>query len=64
MTPEEEIETCLPILRHPDDPDSLNDIIRNYIAGTTEQHLRRLKPLIQSLRDDAPTVGNEKGASH
>ena len=64
MTPEEEIETCLPILRHPEHPDSLNDIIRKYIAGTTEQHLRLLKPLIQSLRDSAPTVGNEKGASH
>ncbi len=64
MTPEEEIESCLPILRHPEHPDSLNDIIRKYIAGTTEQHLRLLKPLVQSLRDTAPTVGNEQGASH
>ncbi len=64
MTPEEEIETCLPILRHPEHPDSLNDIIRKYIAGTTEQHLRLLKPLIQSLRDSAPTVGNGQDASH
>lgn len=64
MTPEEEIETCLPILRHPEHPDSLNDIIRKYIAGTTEQHLRLLKPLIQSLRDGAPTVGNEQDLSH
>ena len=64
MTPEEEIETCLPILRHPEYPDSLNDIIRKYIAGTTEQHLRRLNALIQSLRDSTPTVGNEEDASH
>ena len=64
MSPEEEIESCLPILRHPEHPDSLNDIIRKYIAGTTEQHLRLLNPLIQSLRDSAPTVGNEKDASH
>ncbi len=64
MTPEEEIETCLPILRHPEHPDSLNDVIRKYIAGTTEQHLRLLNPLIQSLRDSTPTAGNEKGASH
>ncbi len=64
MTPEQEIETCLPILRHPEHPDSLNDIIRKYIAGTTEQHLRLLNPLIQSLRDNTPTAGNEKGASH
>ncbi len=63
MTPEEEMETCLPILRHPEHPDSLNDIIRKYIAGTTEQHLRRLKPLIQSLRDSAPTAGEEQDAS-
>ncbi len=63
MTPEEEIETCLPILRHPEHPDTLNDIIRKYIAGTTEQHLRLLKPLIQSLRDSAPTVGNGEDAS-
>ncbi len=64
MTPEEEIETCLPILRHPEHPDSLNDIIRKYVAGTTEQHLQLLNPLIQSLRNGAPTVGNEKGAQH
>ncbi len=64
MTPEEETETCLPILHHPEHPDSLNDIIRKYIAGTTEQHLRRLNPLIQSLRNSAQTPGNEKGASH
>jgi hypothetical protein len=64
MTPEEEVETCLPILRHPEHPDSLNDIIRKYIAGPTEQHLRLLNPLIQSLRDSAPTVGDEKEASH
>ena len=64
MTPDEEIETCLPILRHPEHPDSLNDTIRKYIAGTTEQHLRILNPLIQSLRDNTPTAGNEKGASH
>ncbi len=64
MTPEEEIATCLPILRHPEHPDSLNDIINKYIAGTTEQHLRRLKPLIQSLRDSAPAVGNEQDLSH
>ena len=63
MTPEEEIETCLPILRHPEHPDSLNDIIRKYIAGTTERHLRRLNPLIQSLRDKTPTVGNREDAS-
>ncbi len=63
MTPEQEVETCLPILRHPEHPDSLNDVINKYIAGTTEQHLRRLKPLIQSLRDDAPTVGNGEDAS-
>ncbi len=63
MTPEEEIETCLPILRHPEHPDSLNDVINKYIAGTTEQHLRLLKPLIQSLRDSAPTVGNEQDLS-
>ena len=64
MTPEEEIESCLPILRHPEHPDSLNDIIRKYIAGTTEQHLRLLKPLIQSLRASASTVGNEQDLSH
>lgn len=64
MTPEEEIESCLPILRHPEHPDSLNDIIRKYIAGTTEQHLRLLKPLIQSLRDITPTVGSGEDASH
>ncbi len=64
MTPEEEIETCLPILRHPEHPDSLNDIIRKYIAGTTQQHLRTLNPLIQSLRHSAPTAGNAEGASH
>jgi hypothetical protein len=64
MTPEEEVETCLPILRHPEHPDSLNDIIRKYIAGTTEQHVRLLKPLVQSLRDGAPTVGDGEDASH
>ncbi len=64
MTPEEEIETCLPILRHLEHPESLTDIIRKYIAGTTEQHLRLLNPLIQSLRDSAPTVRNEKDAPH
>ncbi len=64
MTPEEEIETCLPILRHRDHPDSLNDIIRKHISGTTEQHLRILNPLIQSLRDNTPTAGIEKDLSH
>ena len=63
MTPDEEIETCLPILRHPEHPDSLNDIIRKYVAGTTEQHLRLLNPLIQSLRNNAPRVGNRQDAS-
>ena len=63
MTPEQETETCLPILRHPEHPDALNDIIRKYIAGSTEQHVRRLKPLIQSLRNDAPTVDTGQGAS-
>ncbi len=64
MTPEEEIETCLPILRHPEHPDPLNDTLRKFIAGTTEQHLRSLNPLIQSLRDSTPTAGNAQGASN
>jgi hypothetical protein len=53
MTPEEEIETSLPILRHPEHPDSLNDIIRKFIAGTNAQHLRQLTPLVQSLNKSA-----------
>lgn len=54
MDPQEQVDSCLPILRHPDRPGTINAILERFIAGTTQEQLALLRPLVERIRGRRP----------
>lgn len=50
MDPEDQLRCCLPRLRHPSHSGAINTLLEKFIAGTPEEQLHHLRPVIDYAR--------------